>query len=217
MSFTRSEENSFLTRLAEITEANLTDERFGVSELAREMGMSRSNLHRKLIAAKGISISTYIRQFRLEKAMELLKQSSSTISEIAFQVGFNSVTYFSKCFHDHFGYAAGEVRKGENENPKSDEIPKTPKKASFRGKRVSLTFLLLILGLIIAAAILIIWIDSFESKGLPQDKSIAVLPFINDSPEETEMYFINGTMEAILHNLCKIEDLHVVSRNSVEQ
>ena len=49
------------------------------------------------------------------------------------------------------------------------------------------------------------------------DKSIAVLPFINDSPEETEMYFINGTMESILDNLCKIKDLRVVSRTSVEQ
>ena len=49
------------------------------------------------------------------------------------------------------------------------------------------------------------------------DKSIAVLPFINDSPDEEKMYFINGTMEAILNNLCKIEDLRVVSRTSVEQ
>jgi len=49
------------------------------------------------------------------------------------------------------------------------------------------------------------------------DKSIAVLPFINDSPDEEKMYFINGTMEAILNNLCKINDLRVVSRTSVEQ
>ena len=45
------------------------------------------------------------------------------------------------------------------------------------------------------------------------DKSIAVLPFINDSPDQEKMYFINGTMEDILDNLCKIEDLRVVSRN----
>jgi len=49
------------------------------------------------------------------------------------------------------------------------------------------------------------------------DKSIAVLPFINDSPDEDKMYFINGTMEAILDNLCKIEDLRVPGRTSVEQ
>ena len=49
------------------------------------------------------------------------------------------------------------------------------------------------------------------------EKSIAVLPFRNDSPEQTEMYFIDGTMESILDNLCKIKDLRVVSRTSVEQ
>lgn len=49
------------------------------------------------------------------------------------------------------------------------------------------------------------------------DKSIAVLPFINDSPDEENAYFINGTMEAILDNLSKIKDLRVVSRTSVEQ
>ena len=49
------------------------------------------------------------------------------------------------------------------------------------------------------------------------DKSIAVLPFRNDSPDEEKMYFINGTMDAILDNLCMIADLRVRSRNTVEQ
>jgi len=57
-----------------------------------------------------------------------------------------------------------------------------------------------------------------QSKDLePLERSIAVLPFINDSPEEEGMYFINGTMESILDNLSKIQDLRVVSRTSVEQ
>jgi TolB-like protein/tetratricopeptide (TPR) repeat protein len=56
-----------------------------------------------------------------------------------------------------------------------------------------------------------------EKQNVILDKSIAVLPFMNDSPEETEMYFINGTMEAILDHLCKIKDLRVVSRTSTEQ
>ncbi len=56
---------------------------------------------------------------------------------------------------------------------------------------------------------------SFDISKL--EKSIAVLPFRNDSPNQERMYFINGTMESILDNLCKIEDIRVVSRNSVEQ
>ena len=50
-----------------------------------------------------------------------------------------------------------------------------------------------------------------------RDKSIAVLPFINDSPDQERMYFINGIMESILNNLCMIEDLRVPGRTSVEQ
>jgi len=62
-------------------------------------------------------------------------------------------------------------------------------------------------------------INIFNRKKQTQelDKSIAVLPFKNDSPDQERMYFINGTMEAILNNLCKIEDLRVPGRTSVEQ
>ena len=56
----------------------------------------------------------------------------------------------------------------------------------------------------------------FKPKEQPE-KSIAVLPFRNDSPDSTNQYFIDGTMEAILDNLCKIADLTVISRTSVEQ
>ena len=74
MAFTQSGGNSFISRLTEITEANLANEQFGVSDLAREMGMSRSNLHRKIKSATGKSISKYICQVRLEKAVELLNK-----------------------------------------------------------------------------------------------------------------------------------------------
>jgi TolB-like protein/AraC-like DNA-binding protein/Tfp pilus assembly protein PilF len=217
MAFTQSEKNNFLARLTEIIEENLSDERFGVNELAREMGMSRSNLHRKLKAVKGVSISSYIRQVRLERAMVSLKQSSSTISEIAFEVGFHSVTYFTKSFHDYYGYAPGEVRKGQHMDAIEEELQPVPKRISFIGKQVSVAFLASIIAIFIAALILNIIFKPFDPSDQPLDKSIAVLPFFNDSPEETEMSFINGTMEAILDNLCKIEALRVVSRTSVEQ
>jgi TolB-like protein/Tfp pilus assembly protein PilF len=68
----------------------------------------------------------------------------------------------------------------------------------------------------LSSIVFIVW-KPFGEEKLPKDKSIAILPFINDSPEESEMYFINGTMEAILNNLCKINDLRVISRTTVEQ
>lgn len=92
-------------------EEHLSNEQFGVSELAREAGMSRSNLLRKVKKHTGLSVSQYIRQVRLEHAMELLKQEALTVSEIAYRVGFNSTSYFIKCFREHYGYPPGEAEK----------------------------------------------------------------------------------------------------------
>jgi TolB-like protein/Tfp pilus assembly protein PilF len=85
------------------------------------------------------------------------------------------------------------------------------------GRRISLTLLVSIIVVCISALILNIVFKPFGSRDQAPDKSIAVLPFINDSPDQEGMYFINGTMEAILNKLSKIEDLRVVSRTSVEQ
>ena len=70
---------------------------------------------------------------------------------------------------------------------------------------------------VVIVGLIILNIFPRTGKKVILDKSIAVLPFRNDSPEQTEMYFIDGTMESILDNLCKIADLRVVSRTSVEQ
>jgi len=70
---------------------------------------------------------------------------------------------------------------------------------------------------VVIVALIVLNILPRTSKKEILDKSIAVLPFRNDSPDEERMYFINGTMEAILDNLCKIEDLRVPGRTSVEQ
>ncbi|MCB0586317.1 MAG: helix-turn-helix domain-containing protein, partial [Phaeodactylibacter sp.] len=104
-------ENDFLTQVTEVIEEHLPNEQFGVSELAREIGMSRSNLLRKVKKYAGLSVSQYIRQVRLEHAMELLKQDGLTVSEISYQVGFNSTSYFIKCFREHYGYPPGEAEQ----------------------------------------------------------------------------------------------------------
>ena len=80
MSSPESSENDFLTKLTEITETNLTNPQFGVSMLARELGMSHSNLHRKVNSITKISVSQFINHVRLKKAKELLRHTSATIS-----------------------------------------------------------------------------------------------------------------------------------------
>lgn len=106
-------ENDTLQQIAALIEENLSNEQFGVSELARAAGMSRSNLLRKIKKITHLSASQLIRQIRLERGMELLKQTSLTVSEISFQVGFKSPSYFIKCFREHYGYSPGEA---ENRN-----------------------------------------------------------------------------------------------------
>ena len=97
-----SGEPAFLARVTMMVEKNLDNEGFGVSELARDLGLSRSTLYRRMNEEAGISVSKFIRNLKLEKAMNLLKESSFNVSEIAYACGFHSVTYFDQCFKEHY-------------------------------------------------------------------------------------------------------------------
>jgi AraC-like DNA-binding protein len=89
--------------------------------------MSRSNLLHKLKKEAKISVSQFIRQVRLKQAMEILRQTSSNVSEVSYKVGFSSVSYFIKCFHDYYGYPPGEVGKRDliDEDFKNDSNDST--------------------------------------------------------------------------------------------
>jgi len=121
-------ENDFLRKITEIIMENISNEQFGVSELARETGMSRSNLLRKVKKLTKISVSRFIRQVRLKHAMEMLRQTSLTVSEVSYEVGFSSISYFIKCFHDYYGYPPGEVGKIEFNESDSIQMSQSPNK-----------------------------------------------------------------------------------------
>ncbi len=213
--------DSFLRRLDAIINANIENEQFGVNQLAREMGMSRSNLHRMVKSYTGGSASAYICKVKLEKAVVLLSESSLTVSEVAFQCGFHSVSYFSRCFRDHFGYTPAESRNHPPERVEERILRKNRTERrnghESRIRKISIALFLPVVLVLLTASILFIFWSPFEAGKKEFEKSIAVLPFINDSPDESEMYFINGTMDEILNSLCRIEGLWVVSRTSVEQ
>ncbi len=105
---------SFIEEAEALILAHVENENFGVSELAEAMHMSRSNLLRKIKKSTRVSASQFIRQVRLKKAMEILGETSLSISEVAFQVGFASTSYFTKCFREYYGYPPGEVGKQSN-------------------------------------------------------------------------------------------------------
>ncbi len=103
-------DEQFLNQLIEEVEKNIGNEKFGVEQLGEQLAMSRSQLHRKLTALIGDSPNQFIRSFRLQRAHDLLKQKAATAAEIAFQVGFGSPSYFSKCFHEKFGYTPSDIQ-----------------------------------------------------------------------------------------------------------
>lgn len=207
MSNSDHSESDFIRKITLIIEEHLSEENFGVSELADEIGMSRSNLLRKIQKHEELSVSQFIRKIRLEHAMELILEKNLSISEIAYEVGFGSVSYFIKCFHDQFGYPPGEAG-----NQKEKKVAVNKGAGSRKKYRPALL-------LILAAVVLILltWQISSRIRSIPNDKSIAILPFINDSKDSSNVYFINGLMEAILTDLQRIEDLKVISRTSAEK
>lgn len=204
-------ENEFISRITAIIEEHIANERFGVSELAREIGMSRSNLLRKIKKLTNLSVSQFIRQVRLRSAMERLKEHSGNVSEVSYQVGFSSTSYFIKCFREHYGYPPGEVGKHEESGSEAE----SPTGLSPGRRRI--VILAGAFGLLILITLVIIFVRPDEAIPADLEKSIAVLPFKNDSNDSTNIYIINGLMESLLDNLQKIEDLRVISRTSVEK
>jgi signal transduction histidine kinase/AraC-like DNA-binding protein len=110
----RSREEVFLLKLKSVIQDHLADELFGVEALCQELGMSRTQVHRKLSALTGNSAGYFIRTYRLETAMEMLRKDTGNISEIAYDVGFSSPSYFTKCFTEHFSMTPRQVRKSLN-------------------------------------------------------------------------------------------------------
>lgn len=94
-------EDAFLVRIYEIIDANLKDEKFNVEQLAENVNMSRTSLHRKIKSISNLSAGQIIKLRKLKKAVKLLQQDY-TISEVSYQTGFGSPSYFSKCFKDAY-------------------------------------------------------------------------------------------------------------------
>lgn len=208
----------FIQKITDLVEANLSNEKFGVEDLIREMGMSHSNLHRKLKSITNQTISQFIREVRLKKARELLLNEELTVAEVSYSVGFGSPTYFNKCFHEYFGYTPGELRLRELSIGDDNHIVEVTAKTK---RNWSLKDLLSVaLGsviFIVIAASLIVGEVSDPKFGNNKEKSIAVLPFDYLSNDQGKQYLANGVMDAILLNLSKIKDLRVICRTSVEQ
>lgn len=223
-----SVDQAFISKLTEIVLANLTDGNFDVGKLAKEAGISRATLYRRIRSIKRQDISQFIRDVRLQRAMEMLQNNEGNASEIAFRVGFGSPAYFTKCFHDHYGFPPAEVRKrfhpeevdsydqakeGTAESKQFLSAVKDAPATSTKSNRKRIILLSSATVIVLSLALAFLFYVSIHRT---KDLSIVVLPFKNLSNDTENQYIADGIMEDILNNLYQISELRVISRTTSE-
>jgi signal transduction histidine kinase/DNA-binding response OmpR family regulator/ligand-binding sensor domain-containing protein len=105
-------ETKFLQKIIKIIHEEISNHSFGSSlHLSRKMQLSESQIYRKLKAITGKSTAVFIRSVRLQKAKELIQTTDKTISEIAYDVGFNDPSWFGRAFKEEFGFAPSDISK----------------------------------------------------------------------------------------------------------
>lgn len=103
-----SEDEKFLKNAFEYIELNITQVNFSVEELSKQLNLSRVSLYKKLLALTGKTPVDCIRTVRLKRAVQLLQKSQLSIANVAYEVGFNNPTYFSKVFKEEYGVLPSE-------------------------------------------------------------------------------------------------------------
>ena len=213
---------NFINKLKVIVDENLQNDQFGVSVLAQMMHISRSALYAKVKNATGLSVSKFICKIRLKTAHDLLLNCNLAVAEVAFEVGFNSTSYFIKCFHEHYGYPPGEAHlhavDSSRECPEVISTEKTPTftKRWFKTRPLTFAFVTAILFLLVVSTFL--FNTMFAGKSTDNnDLSIAVLPFKNLCYQQEDAYLADGISEDVINNLSLVVGLKVISRTSTEK
>ncbi|MEL1245027.1 ATP-binding protein [Flavobacterium sp. DGU11] len=106
-------DNAYVNKVIGSIIVNIDNPEYSVNELSDDMAVSRSQLHRKLVALTGFSTTNFIRMVRLEKAKDLLLNNDGNVSEIAYKCGFSSQSYFTKSFTEHFGKSPSQFIKDQ--------------------------------------------------------------------------------------------------------
>jgi signal transduction histidine kinase/DNA-binding response OmpR family regulator len=101
-------DDRFLQKIRMIVEANMSDASFSVEQLAEKAHLNRTQLLRKLKGLTGLSPNDFIKDLRLQKAADMIRQNTDSIAQVGYAVGFNDQSYFSKCFKKQFGVTPKE-------------------------------------------------------------------------------------------------------------
>jgi TolB-like protein/AraC-like DNA-binding protein len=238
----RTADTSFkIEKVDKIVDDNFDQPDFGIDNICRELGVSRSHLYRQVKEHTQLSISLYIRKRKMIKAAELLRSSPMKTSEISYLIGIDSPQSFSKYFAQEFGVSPTAYRRPNVEDietvseektaaftapPKdvppeatlSEDIPARKRPAVSRHIWLG-AWLLLILLVVSGAAF---WMQraevapTTESDTPTFENSIAVMPFKNLGPEKTD-YLCVGVRDQIHGSLALINKLKVIATSSSDR
>lgn len=227
MSESYTSDQKFINKLEEIVLANLQNENFGVNDLAYASGISLYSLSRRLHLINKKSVNQFIREFRLQKALEMLRNEDYAASEVAYIVGFSSPTYFNKCFHEFFGYPPGKVKKGDSNNYVTDNLNKDafknkPRKSAIKTFSLILSVALFLVLLTGTVGILIYKkVNKSESADdiiLPDGRiSLAVMPFHNMTNDTLWDIWQYGIQTNLITSLSNSEDLQVRQTETINR
>jgi AraC-like DNA-binding protein len=115
----------FLKKSISIIEKNLQNDGFSAETLATTLNLSSSSLYRKLKSLTNLSSAEFIRSIRIKRAAQLLQDNNKTISEVAYEVGFNDLKNFRQIFQKHYQCSPSEFRKNNSSRSDLDKIKAT--------------------------------------------------------------------------------------------
>ena len=114
-------EIEFMEKARKVVGENISNPDFHISDFSGLMNMSRVQLHRKLIALFNLSATAFIRTYRLNEAARLFNSRLGNVAEVAYEVGFNNLSYFSKCFQKQFGVNPSEYLNQPHPEPEKKD------------------------------------------------------------------------------------------------
>ncbi len=219
-------DQKLISKLTEIILDNLEDEGFGVKELVRKSGLSRYTLGRKLQRISKKTVNQFIREVRLQRAMEILLNESFSASEVAYKVGFNSPAYFNKCFHAFFGFPPGKAKDSGSVSPESSNLYQPdarlkqhePLRRSFSLTLPAVLFLTVLIVLVVFR-----FYPGILKRNTPGDLrsseaklTIAVMPFQNMTHDTSWNIWQDGIQEILISYLSNAPELRIRQKETIK-
>jgi signal transduction histidine kinase/ligand-binding sensor domain-containing protein/CheY-like chemotaxis protein len=111
-----STDEKLINRIIKVMSDNISNSDFGVEDLGREVGMSRTHLYRKLKQLTNLTAIEFVRNMRLQRAAQLFRQNKKYVAEVAYMSGFKELSYFRKIFKEFYGISPQEYTSKENQH-----------------------------------------------------------------------------------------------------